>query len=244
VEAFMRVAVVDERQDVLAGRVGWLRKAGHAVVAYSFESALLEMDWSGFDTVVLDGRDDRERPMLVGGGGLPDRYLGPRVAEHTRAICGREHPTITLISAYARTHPELSLRCQEVGVDYAFDYLDVPSPELFVRAVESPQSMGPRPPVRWQMAGFAAQPRISEALTEAQLSRATRPLLGRTEGGQVSAYERRRLRERLDQLLPIVRFPTGGRRRLAHNNEIRPILRRLLGLKPDDDDNDQEIVNL
>jgi hypothetical protein len=242
----MRVAVVDERQDVLAGRVGWLRTAGHTVVAYSFESALLERDWSGFDTVVLDGRDDRERPMRVGGGDLPDRYLGPRVAEHIRAICGREHPTIMLISAYARTHPELSLRCQEVGVDYAFDYLDVPSPEFFVRAVESPQSMGPRPPVKWQTAGFAAQPRISEALTEAQMSRATRPLLlGRTEGGgRVSAYERRRLRERLGQLLPIVRFPTGGRRRLAHNNEIRPMLRRLLGLKPDDDDSDQEITNL
>jgi CheY-like chemotaxis protein len=238
----MRVAVVDERQDVLAGRIGWLRTAGHTVVGYSFESALLEADWSGFDTVVLDGRDDRERPVLVGGGALPDRYLGPRVAEHIRAICGREHPTITLISAYARTHPELSLRCQEVGVDYAFDYLDVPSPELFVRAVESPQSMNPRPRVKWQAAGFAAQPRISEALTEAETSRATLPLLlGNTDGGQVSAYERRRLRERLGQLLPIVRFPTGERRRLAHNNEIRPILRRLLGLKPGDDDSDQEL---
>jgi CheY-like chemotaxis protein len=237
----MRVAVVDERQDVLAGRVGWLRAAGHTVVAYSFESALLEADWSGFDTVVLDGRDDRERPVLVGGGGLPDRYLGPRVAEHIRAICGREHPTIMLISAYARTHPELSLRCQEVGVDYAFDYLDVPSAELFVRAIESPQIMGPRPRVKWQAAGFAAQPRISEALTEAQMSRATRPLLqGETDGRPVSAYERRRLRERLDQLLPIVSFPTGERRRLAHNNEIRPILRRLLGLKPEDDASDQE----
>jgi CheY-like chemotaxis protein len=231
----MRVAVVDERLDVLTGRVDWLRTVGHDVVPYSFESALSEEGWCDFDTVVLDGRDDREHPMLPGGGFLPDRYLGPRVAERIRAICGRDRPRIMLISAYARTHPELSLRCQQAGVDYAFDYTDVASPELFVRAVESPQSLTPRSAIDWHSLGFTAPPRISEALAEAELSKATPPLLSdRASTEHVPAYERRRLRETLGQLLPIAIYRTGERRRLAHNNEIRPILRRLAGLRPED----------
>jgi CheY-like chemotaxis protein len=231
----VRVAVVDEREDVLAGRMSWLRDAGHDAVGYSFESALSEDDWHRFDTVVLDGRDDRENPMRLGGGFMPDRFLGPRVAEHIRTVCGRGRPRIMLVSAYARTHPELSLRCQEAGVDYAFDYLDVSSPELFVSAVESPQSLTSRPAADWQSIGFTARPSISEALAEAQMSKATLPLLSdAAEMAGIPPYERRRLREVLGRLLPIAVYRTSERRRLAHNNEIRPILRRLLGLRPED----------
>lgn len=238
----MRVAVVDEREDVLAGRVGWLRDAGHDAAGYSFESALSQDDWSGFDTVVLDGRDDRESPVRLGEGLLPDRYLGPRVAEHIRAACGRERPRIMLVSAYARTHPELSLRCQEAGVDYAFDYLDVSSCELFVRAVESPQSLTPRSAVDWQSIGFTSRPSVSEALAEAQMSKAALPLLSdAAQARDVPPYERRRLREVLGRLLPIAIYRTGERRRLAHNNEIRPVLRRLLGLRPEDGQPDPDV---
>jgi hypothetical protein len=228
------VAVVDERQDVLDGRVGWLRAAGHSAAGYSFEAALAETDWCVFDVVVLDGRDDREEPVKLGRGALPDRFLGPRVAGHIRGLCGRERPRILLVSAYARTHPELSLRCQETGVDYAFDYLDVPSAEMFVRAVEAPLDMAPRPPVEWRAVGFVAQPRIREALAEAERSRATSGLLSEAGAEDVSPYERRRLRERVGRLLPLVVYRTSERRRFLHNNEIRPILRRLLGLKPGD----------
>ncbi|MFF4741582.1 hypothetical protein [Streptomyces sp. NPDC001268] len=232
----MRVAVVDEREDVLHGRVGWLRAAGHAAVGYSFEAAFEETGWHGFDTVVLDGRDDREHPALMGHGELPDRFLGPRVAQRIRELAGRERPVIILVSSYARTHPELSLRCQEAGVDYAFDYLDVPSSAYFVRAVESPQDMSPRKPVDWRAVGFVAPPRIGDALAAAENSRATPPLVsdGASAVG-VSPYERRRLRETLGRLLPVALFRTGERRRLAHGKELRPLLRRLLGLRATDD---------
>ncbi|MFF4098709.1 hypothetical protein [Streptomyces sp. NPDC001903] len=232
----VRVAVVDEREDVLDGRVGWLRAAGHTAVGYSFEAAFEETDWHRFDTVVLDGRDDREHPILMGSGELPDRFLGPRVAQRIRELAGRERPVIILVSSYARTHPELSLRCQEAGVDYAFDYLDVPSSAHFVRAVESPLDMGPRKPVDWRALGFVAPPRIGDALAAAENSRAAPPLVsdGASAVG-VSPYERRRLRETLGGLLPVPVFRTGERRRLAHGKELRSLLRRLLGLRATDD---------
>ncbi|MGV9255010.1 hypothetical protein [Streptomyces sp. NPDC003697] len=231
----MQVAVVDEREDVLEGRVGWLRTAGHTVVGYSFEAAFQETDWHRFDTVVLDGRDDREYPVLMGHGELPDRFLGPRVAQRIRELAGRDRPVIILVSSYARTHPELSLRCQEAGVDYAFDYLDVPSSAPFVRAVESPLDMGPRKPVDYRSVGFVALPRIGDALAAAESSRAASALVsdGASAGG-ASPYERRRLRETIGDLLPVVLFPTGGRRRLVHGKELRPVLRRLLGLRATD----------
>ncbi|MGW9437758.1 hypothetical protein [Streptomyces sp. NPDC055607] len=232
----MRVAVVDEREDVLDGRVGWLRAAGHTVVGYSFEAAFEETDWQRFDSVVLDGRDDRERPALMGRGELPDRFLGPRVAQHIRETAGRGRPVIILVSSYARTHPELSLRCQEAGVDYAFDYLDVPSSAHFVRAVESPRDMAPRGPVDWRAVGFVAPPRIGNALAAAESSRATPPLVSAgAPAADVSPYERRSLRESLGRLLPVALFRTGERRRLAHEKELRPLLRRLLGLRATDD---------
>ncbi|MER5961401.1 hypothetical protein [Streptomyces sp. NPDC002057] len=232
----MRVAVVDEREDVLEGRLGWLRTAGHTAVGYSFEAAFEETDWHRFDTVVLDGRDDREHPALMGSGELPDRFLGPRVAQHIRELAGRERPVIILVSSYARTHPELSLRCQEARVDYAFDYLDVPSAARFVRAVESPRDMGPRKPVDWRTVGFVGPPRIGDALAAAEDSRATRPLVSDGASAEgVSAYERRRLRETLGGLLPVALFRTGERRRLAHGKELRPLMRRLLGLRAADD---------
>ncbi|MGW2703852.1 hypothetical protein [Streptomyces sp. NPDC001340] len=231
----MRVAVVDERQDVLVGRLAWLRDAGHEETGYTFESALSETNWRVFDVVVLDGRDDRRHPVVLGEGALPDRFLGPRVAAHIRSLCGPKHPRIVLVSAYARTHPELSLRCQEAGVDYAFDFDDVSDPELFVQAVESPQTMACRTFTDWRSVGFADKPRISEALEEAQASRATAALLSdRPEAGTASAYDRRRLRQRLGRLLPVPVFRTGERRRFVHNNELRPLLQKLLGLRPDD----------
>jgi len=228
----MRVAVVDDREDSLLGRVLWLQEAGHVPVGYSFDAALAETAWSTFDAVVLDGRDDRETPLRLGEGDLPDRYLGPRVAGHIRSLCGEDQPKIILVSAYARTHPELSLRCQEAGVDYAFDYLDVSTSSLFVRAVESPRDAGTRSPTDWRSAGFKSPPRIAEALAEAEASRAAIPLLtGGAVPGDVTPYDRRRLRERLGRLLPLAVYSSGGvRKRLLRNNELRPVLRRLLGL--------------
>ena len=230
----MIIAVVDDRADVLEGRSAWLRAAGHTTSGYSFEEALANRSWDCFDTVVLDGRDDRELPLIVDGI-LPDRYLGPRVARHIHGASKTSKPVIILVSAYARTHPELSLRCQQSGVDFAFDYLDVPTSASFVHAIEDPGGIESQPIATWTSLGFASTPHVNVALDIAQASRATPSLISdREKLANASPYEHRKLREELDKHLPIPVFQIGDRRRIARKIELRPILRRLLGLAPRD----------
>ncbi len=224
----LRVAVVDDRADVLTGRTAWLEAAGHQVVALSFEAALgRRAGWGRFDRIVLDGRDDSHEPVVFGASGIPDRFLGPRVAAHIRAHDDGGAPVIILVSIYVRTHEELALRCQQSGVDYAFDLRDIVTPAAFVAIVENPHEWG------WSgvtsAAGDDDSVAIPAVIDELEASPAGAHIVTGTSVG--TAYERRVLRERLEQLMGLAekRSPA-GRRRHPRSGELRPIVRRFLGL--------------
>lgn len=235
----MRIAVVDDRPDVRDGRAFWLLRAGHEVDTYAFDEALAATEpWPAYDRIVLDGRDDGSSPAGFGAAAVPDRFVGPRVAAHIRAVCAGldpvPAPVIILVSIHSRDHPELSWRCQEAGVDFAYDFQEVATAQTFVAVVETPGAGGGEvPPVQWSDLGLEGAPDVRGALTELETSPAAGALLS---GGAVGTpYQRRALRERLGRLLRVRTPPSpSDRDRLAHESELRPVVRRLLGLRADD----------
>lgn len=227
----MKIGVVDDRADALAGRAAWLRSAGHVVEEFTFEAALAATcGWGAFDRVVLDGRDDRMTVATFGEFDLPDRFLGPRVARHIRSSPGGSHTVLILVSIHARTHEELSLRCQQSGVDYAFDFRDIDSAESFVAVVEDPD----------QCVGSAREPSgasrvdVLSSLDVAEANPAG-PELVTGERGVATGHQRRTIRTLLGGTLDIdlLASPT-NRERHPHARELRPRLRALLGLDLDD----------
>lgn len=221
-------AIVDDRPEVLDGRAGWLRDEGYEVATYSFTTALLNSNWQHYDTVVLDGRDDSVVPHRPRG--LPDRFLGARVAQHIRSSRQVPPPTLILISMYARTHPELALRCAQSGVDYIFEYRDVSGRIDFLNAVLMPDQPCPTPVATdWRHLGFERAPNVPEAVALTEEDPAGVGLLGGTPTG--AEYARRRLRERVGRVLPLkTDISPMGRHSLPGERILRSSLRRFLGL--------------
>jgi CheY-like chemotaxis protein len=242
----VRVAVVDDRADVRAGRASWLQSCATGPVAQlSFQAALaLEDGWSDFALVVLDGRDDRRDATtllsdLRGGSVISyDRFMGPRVAERIRAHRTRDQTRIVLVSAYVRTNALLARRCQEAGVDYVYSLEDLNDADSFVAKVLEPDddhsAVNFLAPGRLAGEGFDGTPSINAAIHELEANPAAEQLLFDLLGKRfkTTAYSLRRLREGIGPKLALRPPPAaGGRRRHVPKSRLSEVLRRALGIQ-------------
>lgn len=229
----LRVAVIDDRLDIADGRASWLRAAGFDVETLLFEEALERTaGWDRFDRALIDGRDDRPASHRFGSAELPDRFLGARVGAHIRDHTDPEsRPVMIVVSTYARTHADLSLRCQESGIDFIFDRAEIGIREEFAAVVTDPGAHADR------TSTSDREPRPREqALSLLETSSVMDQLVFDQPGDAAGAHELRILRKRLGELLglkPPLPGPT-GRARLPHKRDLAPLLRSLLGLGPDD----------
>ncbi|GAA3913715.1 response regulator [Actinoplanes auranticolor] len=233
----MNFIIVDDEPGMREIRQLWLTHSDDAAVdtcvAQSFEQALaLGERWREFDVAVVDGYDrrgDKMRESEADQAGVPfheyDRFPGRSVVLAAK----RHNPNIIVIvtSTYIKGHDELAQQMEGAGATYVFSHDEVMHRERFTERMTDPERFAQRtttPPPR----GRRRLAEISEIVHSADPAVRRHVVEGRSSESKKAS--RRGVDRLVHQLRDVLNVPESATGRAVHLQNLRPTLRRMLGL--------------
>lgn len=128
----LQVAIVDDDVWIRRGRAAALADAAGIVVVAELapDDALARKsieDWADVDVLLVDAHDETA--------GF-DRFVGVKIVQQVRAICGPKRPRVVVITGHV-FNDLLRVRMAEAGADFLYGHADVRSVDALVAAIRS-----------------------------------------------------------------------------------------------------------